>query len=79
MKKKVGTILDSDLYFKAKKAAVAEKKSISILLGEALENYLVSAESGKTSKNIALSTHGAMKISADEVKDILAEDNFLDS
>ena len=47
MKKKIGTLLDEDLIFRAKQVAVSERQALSQLLENALKMYLESIEKNK--------------------------------
>lgn len=81
MKKKVGTILDEELFFKAKQAAALKKESLSQFLENSLRMYLLTIEGskGKKEKNICKSTQGAMKISRSALKNIMEEEGLYDS
>ncbi|MBM4137224.1 MAG: hypothetical protein FJ241_10405 [Nitrospira sp.] len=81
MKKKVGTILDEELFFRVKKAAVIQRKSLSQLLEDALETYLTitEKETKETQKNISRSTQGVMSISKDLLKAIMEEEGVYES
>jgi hypothetical protein len=81
LKKKVGTVLDEDLLFRAKKTALVQRKSLSRLLEDALEMYLRKAEEKTKGKRGILSrnTHGAMKISQEALKAIMEEEVFYGS
>ena len=75
MKRKIGTILEEDLVYKAKQAALSQKQSLSQLLEDALKNYLSSIEGnrGKKQRKISQITFGAMKIPHKAIKTILKE------
>ena len=64
MKKKVGTLLEEELFFEAKKAALLEKKPLSQLLEDALKIYLltVGTGKGKLQNDIVADTRGIMKV-----------------
>ena len=47
MKKKIGTMLDEELIFKAKQAALTERQALSHFLTNALKMYLQSLEKKK--------------------------------
>ena len=81
MKKKVGTILEEDLLYKAKQVALLQKQSLSQLLEDALKIYLLSVEKNtmKIQKNIAQSTHGTMKISRTVLKNIMEDEGIYET
>jgi len=81
MKKKVGTILDEELLFQVKKAAVIQRKSLSRLLEDALKTYLniMEKETKERQKNVAQSTSGAMSISKKMLKVIMEEEGVYGS
>jgi hypothetical protein len=76
MKKKVGTILDEDIFLMAKQMAVMQKKTISQIIEEAINAYL-SSQSKKSS--IADQTQGILKISPKELKKIMEDEPFFES
>ncbi len=81
MKKKIGTILDEDLLFRAKKTALVKRKSLSRILEDALKTYLNTAEKAVKEKRgtIAHDTQGAMKISRDMLKAVMEEEGVYES
>lgn len=46
MKKKLGTVLDDELLYRAKKIALIQRISLSQLLEDALKKYLIQALMG---------------------------------
>ena len=81
MKKKVGTILEEELLYKAKQAALLQKQSLSQLLEDALKIYLLYVEKNKTKrhKNISQSTHGTMKIPRTVLKNIMEDEGIYET
>ena len=81
MKIKVGTILDEELLLKSKQTALAQKKTLSQFLEEALKVYLVmmNEDQGKKNKNIVSSTKGSMKISKTKLRAIMEEEGLYDA
>ena len=81
MKKKIGTVLDEDLIFDAKRVALSQKQSLSKVLEDALRMYLLTMERKTSSKhkNIALNSHGAMSISPSALKSIMEEENLYET
>jgi len=79
MKKKIGTVLDEELLWEAKKVAVLEKKSLSHLLAEALRAYLEKVKKEKRKKDIVGRTKGIMKIAPEYLKEILKEEGVYEA
>jgi len=81
MKKKIGTVLDEDLIFDAKRVALSQKQPLSKVLEDALRMYLLTMER-KTrlrQKNIVLSTRGAMSISPSTLQSIMEEEDLYET
>jgi ElaB/YqjD/DUF883 family membrane-anchored ribosome-binding protein len=74
MKKKIGTVLDEELLWEAKKVAVQEKRSLSHLLEEALMAYLKRLGKGKEGKGVVQKTRGIMKLAPEYMKEIMEEE-----
>lgn len=81
MKRKVGTVLEEDLLWKAKRAAVREKKTLSLLLEEALQEHLTRLEvrGAARGKSLVEETRGAMKVRKELLKAVLAEEGFYEA
>ena len=81
MKKKIGTVLDEDLLFMAKKTALDERKTLSRLLEDALKTYLnkPGRTAGKRRRGVSAGTQGAMKISRRMLKTIMEEESVYES
>ncbi len=81
MRKKIGTILDEELVFKAKRIALNQRQSLSQLLEEALKRYLQTAgrNNGIKTANIAKSTRGSMKASRKVLKAVIQEEGVLET
>lgn len=76
MKKKIGTMLDEDLFFRAKEAALSEHQALSQLLENALKMYLNALERKKKNgayQDVAKRTKGAMKISPTSLRAVMEE------
>jgi len=81
MKKKIGTMLDEDLIFDAKRVALSQKQPLRKVLEDALRMYLLTMER-KTrlrQKNIVLSTRSAMSISPSTLKSIMEEEDLYET
>ena len=76
MKRKIGTLLEEDLIFDAKRVALSQNQPFSKALEDALRMYLHTMERKTRSKqkNITLSSHGAMSISPSPLKSIMEEE-----
>lgn len=81
MKKKVGTILEEELLYKAKQVALLQKQSLSQLLEDALKIYLSYVEKNKMKrqKNISQSTYGTMTIPHTVLKDIMEDEGIYET
>lgn len=81
MKKKIGTMLDESLVFRAKQVAVLNKQPLSQLLEEALRMYLLSIDRKTRSgrKHVSQSTHGSMSISPSGLKAIMEEEGVYEA
>lgn len=81
MKKKIGTMLDENLIYKAKQVAVSQKQPLSQLLEDALRMYLLQADKKTRSgrKDVSHSTHGAMRISSSILSTIMEEEGVYET
>ena len=81
MKKKIGTILDEDLIYRAKQVALSEQQALNQLLENALKMYLDLLEKKKNTgrNNISEETRGVMNISPDVLKAIMEEEGILEA
>ena len=75
MKKKVGTVIDENLFLRAKQVAAARGYPLSSVIEEALRIYLEKDQ--KTHKSgkhdISYSTKGAMKVAPSDLKAVMEE------
>lgn len=81
MKKKLGTVLDDELLYRAKKTALIQRISLSQLLEDALKTYLVIIEEKKAGsrKNIVQETRGTMKITPSMLKAVMEEEGVYEA
>ena len=81
MKKKIGTMLDEDLIFRAKQVALSQRQALSQLLENALRMYLESIEkkSKADRKEVSDTTRGAMSISPVALKAIMEEEGVYEA
>ena len=76
MKKKNGAILDENLVKLARQIAVAQNLTISQLFEEALMKYLRGLKEENKRTNIAYQTKGAMRVSPELLKAVMAEESY---
>lgn len=81
MKKKIGTMLDEDLLFRAKQVAISQRQALSQLLENALRMYLESIEKKNKAdrKEVSDTTRGAMSISPVALKAIMEEEGVYEA
>ncbi|MBW2301810.1 MAG: hypothetical protein JRF46_16235 [Deltaproteobacteria bacterium] len=81
MKKKIGTMLDEDLIFRAKQVAISQRQALSQLLENALRMYLESIEKKNKAdrKEVSDTTRGAMNISPVALKAIMEEEGVYEA
>ncbi len=75
MKRKVGTVLEEELLWKAKQAAAREKKTLSRVLEEALQEHLAHRERGEPpgGKARVEQTAGVLKVPKKVLTAVLQE------
>jgi len=75
VKRKVGTVLDEELLWKAKQTAAREKKTLSHVLEEALQEHLARLERGGPpgAKARVKETAGVLKVSKKVLAAVLRE------
>ncbi len=78
MKRKVGTVLEEELLWRAKRAAVRGKKTLSLLLEEALQEHLARLEARVPvrGKSLVKETRGVLKVNKKLLDAVLAEGGF---
>ena len=81
MKKKIGTMLDEGLIFRAKQVALSERQALNQLLENALKMYLDSIEKKKNAgrNDVSEMTRGAMNISPEALKAIMEEEGVYEA
>lgn len=81
MKKKIGTMLDEGLIFRAKQVAFSERQALNQLLENALKMYLDSIEKKKNAgrNDVSEMTRGAMNISPAVLKAIMEEEGVYET
>ena len=81
MKKKIGTMLDEGLIFRAKQVALSERQALNQLLENALKMYLDSIEKKKNSgrNDVSEMTRGVMNISPEVLKAIMEEEGVYET
>jgi len=76
MRKKIGTVLDEELFLKAKQVALMQKRSFSQLLEDALKSYLSNFE---RKKGVVDATQGNMSLPPEMLKAILEEEGVFET
>jgi len=81
VKKKIGTMLDEGLIFRAKQVALSERQALNQLLENALKMYLDSIEKKKNAgrNDVSEMTRGAMNISPEALKAIMEEEGVYEA
>jgi len=76
MKKRIGTILDENLINLAKQIAITQNLTLNQLFEEAIRNHLGWFNEENKPTNIVDQTKGAMKVSPELLKVVMAEESF---
>ena len=78
MRRKIGTVLEEELLWRAKRAAVRGKKTLSLLLEEALQAHLARLEARVPvrGKSLVEETRGVLKVHKKLLDAVLAEGGF---
>lgn len=81
MKKKLGTVIEEELIFKAKQKALSRNMPLSQVLEDALKMYLLTVDkkAAKGKWSISQETKGAMKVSKKELKAVMEEEGLYES
>ena len=81
VKRKVGTVLEEELLWKAKQTAAREKKTLSHVLEEALQEHLARLERGGPpgAKARVKETAGVLKVSKKVLAAVLREPGVYDA
>ncbi len=75
MKKKIGTVIDEELFVRVKQLAAARGQTFSNVMEKALRMYLEREEDAERSqkRNLSRSTKGALKVSLSDLKAVMEE------
>lgn len=76
-RRKVSTLLDDQLFRRAKLEAVRQGRQVSEILGDALERYLASSASDRVAAGVAAGSWGALKLDRRRVAAILRDEDEL--
>jgi len=76
MKKKIGTVLDEELFLRAKQVALMQKRSLSQLFEEALRSYLSNFQ---RKRGIVDATRGSMRLSPEDLQVIMEEEGVFET
>lgn len=81
MKRKIGTVMEERLLWRAKQVAAREKKPLSALLEEALDAHLVrlGEAPGRRPGHVVEETRGALRVSRKTLGALLKEEGFFEA
>lgn len=79
MKKKIGTVMEDNLLYGLKKAALESGETMSQVIERALEGYLKGRKRDGRSAGIVRSTFGLIKLSAEDVREAMNEPGLFDA
>jgi hypothetical protein len=78
MKKKIGTLMEEGLIYKAKKVALSQNKPLNAVLEEALTHFFQSEAEKVQEEHIARSSQGVMRLPKNILKKIMEEEGYHD-
>jgi len=76
MKKKIGTLMEEELIYKAKQTALAQNKPIHAVLEEALSQFFQRETEKGGEKSVVRSTQGVMPLPKNQLKKIMEEEDY---
>jgi Holliday junction resolvasome RuvABC ATP-dependent DNA helicase subunit len=76
MKKKIGTLMEEGLIYKAKRVALSQNKPLNAVLEEALSHFLQSEAEKVKEEHIARSSQGVMRLPKRILKKIMEEEGY---
>jgi len=76
MKKKIGTIMEEEIFNQAKLIALKEGKKLNQLIEDALKTYIQEKDAGRRDKSIVQATKGVFKVDKKIVDEILRQEPF---
>jgi hypothetical protein len=76
MKKKIGTLMEEGLIYKAKKVALSQNKPLNAVLEEALSHFFQGEEEKVKGQHIARSTKGVMRLPKNILIQIMEEEGY---
>lgn len=81
LKKKIGTVIDEELIFKAKQKALSSKMPLNQILEDALRTYLLTVDKKTTKgqRSISQETKGVMKVSKKDLRAVMEEEGVYES
>lgn len=74
MRRKISSIMDDNLYRRAKLEAVRQSRPLSEILSDALESYLARKRSPHGVAGVVSASRGAMKIDKKLLREIMEEE-----
>jgi hypothetical protein len=79
VKRKIGTIVEEDLFLKAKQKALEQKMPLNLFIEEALKKYFQGLEEQRRGKGVVSLTRGTMKIPKATLKKIMEEEGWYET
>jgi Holliday junction resolvasome RuvABC ATP-dependent DNA helicase subunit len=76
LKKKIGTLMEEGLIYKAKRVALSQNRPLNAVLEEALSHFLQNETEKVKEKNIALSSQGVMRLPKNILRKIMEEEGY---
>jgi Holliday junction resolvasome RuvABC ATP-dependent DNA helicase subunit len=76
MKKKIGTLMEEGLIYKAKRVALSQNKPLNAVLEEALSHFLQNEAEKVKEEHIARSSQGVMRLPKNILKEIMEEEGY---
>jgi hypothetical protein len=76
MKKKIGTLMEEELIYKAKQASLSQNKPLHTILEEALSHFLKGEEEKIREESVVRSSQGVMRLPKNMLKKIMAEESY---
>jgi hypothetical protein len=76
LKRKIGTLMEEELIYKAKKVALSQNKPLNAVLEEALSHFFQGEEEKAKGGHIARSSQGIMRLPKKLLKKIMEEEGY---
>ena len=79
MKKKIGTVMEDQLLYGLKKAALESGEPLSRVIERAVESYLNDRKRDGRDAGVVRGTFGLIKLGAEEVREVMNEPGLFDA